>query len=206
MACQNLSACGDQCFITVDKEQISDLYNMMSAKVRKDLQEEYDCKRISGATYAEAFTQLMNGVIQQSFQTVVAVQNKETSMDRCVKQTTCDLNEAKKKAEDIKNGDISAPDSIYDKNKEVLEKQGSLLDRQKEGYDDNKLQKLFDSQIKAWSVVFQDTDMTCVTPVIMNDAMVGVFNELAPSEIDIEKPYYPEGSSCSESGTGGPEG
>jgi hypothetical protein len=186
----------------IDKGQLVEIYNVMSDRIKADLQDELNCKRINGNAYAQAYVTLMNNVITQSFGAIISLQTKETDMDRCVKQSQCDLNDAKKKAEDIKNGDLDAPDSIYEKNKDVLVTQKALLERQKEGYDDNKLQKLFDSQIKAWSVVFQDTDMTCVTPVIMNDAMVGIFNQLAPDDVDITPPYYPSGSDCDSAGTG----
>jgi len=40
------------------------------------------------------------------------------------------------------------------KNEEVLEAQKLLYDRQREGFDDNKNQKLFETQMNAWSLMF----------------------------------------------------
>lgn len=47
-------------------------------------------------------------------------------------------------------GDIAA------KNAEVLEAQRQLYERQKEGFDDNKHQKVLDSALGAWGITYQD--------------------------------------------------
>jgi len=61
----DLPVCEEACSVPLDLKQIDDLYELLSEKIKKDLQEEYDCKRISGAYYGDAFAKLMAVVIQQ---------------------------------------------------------------------------------------------------------------------------------------------
>ena len=45
---------------------------------------------------------------------------------------------------------------IAGKNEEVLDAQRALYERQKEGFDDNKHQKVLDSALGAWGITYQD--------------------------------------------------
>lgn len=53
----------------------------------------------------------------------------------------------------------------------IADKQADLYTRQAEGFDDNANQKLYDTQMNAWAMVFADTDLEVVTPSI-TDAQV----------------------------------
>ena len=48
------------------------------------------------------------------------------------------------------------------KQRDVLTAQEALYKRQKAGFDDNKQQKILDSQMNAWGITFQDTDTTFI--------------------------------------------
>ena len=95
----DLPVCEEACSVPLDLKQIDDLYELLSEKIKKDLQEEYDCKRISGAYYGDAFAKLMAVVIQHAVAATLTAQTKETAMDRCVKQARCALLNAQ--AEDV---------------------------------------------------------------------------------------------------------
>ena len=63
---------------------------------------------------------------------------------------------AKTKAEDIKNGTLPGVGSLYEQNILVLKAQDALYQRQKIGFDDNARQKVMDSALSSFSIMFQD--------------------------------------------------
>ena len=82
--------CNDDCQVELDQEQVVEIYGSLSEVVLEDLTRQYKEGKISGSTYAETYARLMEAIIQGSLNAVVALQSKETSMDRCVKQEQCD--------------------------------------------------------------------------------------------------------------------
>ncbi|MCK5848973.1 MAG: hypothetical protein KAH01_07255 [Caldisericia bacterium] len=61
----------------------------------------------------------------------------------------------------------------------VSASQGRLYDRQAKGFDDNANQKLYDSQLSAWSMVFADTDLAEVTDSINEENVNRTYKRLA---------------------------
>ena len=61
----------------------------------------------------------------------------------------------------------------------LAEKQSELYGRQAEGFDDNANQKLYDSQLSAWSMVFADTDLETITPSITTPHVSDTYNRLS---------------------------
>ena len=59
-----------------------------------------------------------------------------------------------------------------------VEKQTELYQRQKEGFDDNKYQKLFDSQINAWGLMFSSGMLTEKPAIITGDKVSQLYNTL----------------------------
>ena len=66
--------------------------------------------------------------------------------------------------------------------KDNLVKQANidLLNRQKEGFDDNKNQKLFESQMNAWALMFSSGLLETKPAIINNDAASSLYNTLKP--------------------------
>lgn len=62
-----------------------------------------------------------------------------------------------------------------------IEKQTELYQRQKEGFDDNKYQKLFDSQINAWGLMFSSGMLTEKPAIIANDKVSQLYTQLTSS-------------------------
>lgn len=62
-----------------------------------------------------------------------------------------------------------------------LEKQTELYQRQKEGFDDNKYQKLFDSQINAWGLMFSSGMLTEKPSIITSDKVSQLYTQLTSS-------------------------
>ena len=55
-----------------------------------------------------------------------------------------------------------------------------LLNRQKEGFDDNKHQKLFEAQMNAWALMFSSGLLTTKPEIISNDSASSLYNALKP--------------------------
>ena len=55
-----------------------------------------------------------------------------------------------------------------------------LLNRQKEGFDDNKYQKLFEAQMNAWALMFSSGLLTTKPEIISNDSASSLYNVLKP--------------------------
>ena len=59
-----------------------------------------------------------------------------------------------------------------------IAKQTELYQRQKEGFDDNKYQKLFETQINAWGVMFSSGMLTTKPAIIASDRVSELYNSL----------------------------
>jgi len=67
------------------------------------------------------------------------------------------------------------------KNREVLDTQKALYQRQTEGFDDNKYQKLFDTQMNAWGLMFSSGMLTTKPDIIRDDTVSTLYNQLTDS-------------------------
>lgn len=177
--------CDDKCLLTLDQGQLVDLYDMLNDKVRADLQDDYDCKKINGATYADTWAKMMSPAIGHIMGALVTLATKETAADRAVKASQVDLNDANatrlvcsctnetnstnsKTALNTAQAtklvcDCTNQTALRNADVALKGRQGALYDRQAKGFDDNANQKLFDSQLSAWSMVYADADIVQVT-------------------------------------------
>ena len=55
-----------------------------------------------------------------------------------------------------------------------------LLNRQREGFDDNKYQKLFEAQMNAWALMFSSGLLETKPSIISNDSASALYNTLKP--------------------------
>lgn len=66
------------------------------------------------------------------------------------------------------------------KDEELKQANIDLLNRQKEGFDDNKYQKLFEAQMNAWALMFSSGLLTDKPTIISNDSASSLYNTLKP--------------------------
>ena len=66
------------------------------------------------------------------------------------------------------------------KDVEVKQANIDLLNRQREGFDDNKYQKLFEAQMNAWALMFSSGLLTDKPTIISNDSASTLYNTLKP--------------------------
>ena len=62
-----------------------------------------------------------------------------------------------------------------------IEKQTELYQRQKEGFDDNKYQKLFESQLSSWGLMFSSGMLTEKPSIITGDKVSQLYTKLTQS-------------------------
>ncbi len=149
------------CNVCVDSDEIVELYQKLRTEVKSDLDEQYDKGRINGTYYVDVYAKLMDRVIGASVQAIIDLQTKETEADRAVKYSTVDVNDSKislNAAQENKLAcDCCNASKLADADVILKAQQGALYDRQRQGFDDNARQKLFDSQLNSWAMVFADT-------------------------------------------------
>ena len=63
---------------------------------------------------------------------------------------------------------------------EVKQANIDLLNRQKEGFDDNKHHKLFEAQMNAWALMFSSGLLETKPAIISNDSASSLYNTLKP--------------------------
>ena len=66
------------------------------------------------------------------------------------------------------------------KDEELKQANIDLLNRQKDGFDDNKNQKLFEAQMNAWALMFSSGLLTTQPSIISNDSASSLYNTLKP--------------------------
>ena len=101
----------------------------------------------------------------------------QSAKDLEVKQAQINIALEEKK---LKSAQVDAyPDQAA---KDLLVKQANidLLNRQKEGFDDNKYQKLFEAQMSAWALMFSSGLLTTQPSIISNDSASSLYNTLKP--------------------------
>ena len=66
------------------------------------------------------------------------------------------------------------------KDEELKQANIDLLNRQREGFDDNKYQKLFEAQMNAWALMFSSGLLETKPAIINNDSASALYNSLKP--------------------------
>lgn len=163
-----IDPCADSCLIQLDQVQMAEIYDFFNEKIRTDLQDDYDCKKINGATFADTWAKMMAPTIGALMSSMVTIATKETAADRCIKAAQCAEIPIKSARED----------TLAQATNDLKEQQGLLYARQAKGFDDNAYQKLFDSQLNAWSMVFADTDLTIVSPPLQDEHICDSFQRI----------------------------
>jgi len=135
------------------------VFDMLMSAVNSNIKIQYDANRIKGTDYANVYMSSMQAVIAQSVQYLLQEKVQEAQADK------------------LEDGlDTSA------KQREVMQAQIDLYTRQKESFDDNKYQKLFESQLNYNGMVFQDADAPDVLNVALENHVNDVFNRITGND------------------------
>lgn len=107
----------------------------------------------------------------------ILIKQEQSAKDLEVKQTQIDVGLEEKR---LKAAQADAYPLQSAKDLEVKQANVDLLNRQKEGFDDNKYQKLFESQMNAWALMFSSGLLETKPSIINNDSASALYNTLKP--------------------------
>jgi len=142
----------------MDIADIEQTYDLLTNKVKADLDAQFNKNRIKGTEYADAYTKLMGVIIGVCVQAPKLDQDKEVSKAQALKLT--------------KEADVPASTI------KVNENHADMLKRQTEGFDDNVNQELFKAQINAWSMMFSSGMLETQPDIIKNDEVTSLYQHL----------------------------
>lgn len=123
-----------------DTAQFDIVFDKLTSKVKTELTEQYNAKRILGNEYAEVYSRLMERALQ------LAYGDQDTQADIALKET-----------------------------------QKLLYARQTKGFNDNVKQKLFDSQVNSWGLMFSSGMLEEKPSFITNNAVTTLYNDIIAS-------------------------
>lgn len=124
------------------------VFDILMNAVNKNIEGEYNKGRLKGADYATVYLGSIQAVLAQSVQFLM---NEEQMTDKLLSS---------------------------EKQREVMDAQKALYDRQREAFDDNKYQKLFEAQLNYNGMVFQDADAPDVLNIALQSHVNDVYNKI----------------------------
>ena len=173
------------------------IFDVIIKAANENIKIQNQASRITGAEYAEVYLGTMQSAISEAMKFVL--QNDTLAKELELKQAQIakinaemDLVNAQiaafgaqqakelelKQAQitkinadkDLTNAQALAYPGQQAKDLEVKQANIDLLNRQKEGFDDNKYQKLFESQMNSWALMFSSGLLTTQPSIISNDS------------------------------------
>ena len=176
------------------------VFDIIMKAANENIKIQNQTSRITGAEYAEVYLGTMQSAIAESMKFLL---NKEQIIkDLELKQAQIDATEAdtlikqKQHTKDLELKQAQIDVGLEEKRlkaaqanaysiqsaKDLSVKQANidLLNRQKEGFDDNKYQKLFEAQMNAWALMFSSGLLETKPSIISNDSASALYNTLKP--------------------------
>ena len=134
------------------------VFDIIMKAANENIKIQNQTSRITGAEYAEVYLGTMQTAISEAMKFLL---NSD--------QSTKDL--------EVKQAQI---DKLND-DKLTSAKQRDLYQRQIEGFDDNKYQKLFESQLSSWGLMFSSGMLTEKPSIITGDKVSQLYTKLTQS-------------------------
>ena len=151
------------------------IFDIIIKAANENIKIQHKTSRITGAEYAEVYLGTMQTAISEAMK--LLLQNDTLAKELELKQAQI----AKINAEmDLINAQLAKFGEQQDKDLEVKQANIDLLNRQREGFDDNKYQKLFEAQMNAWALMFSSGLLTTQPSIISNDSASALYNALKP--------------------------
>ena len=151
------------------------IFDIIIKAANENIKIQNQTSRITGAEYAEVYLGTMQSAISEAMKFVL--QNGTLDKEIELKQAQI----AKINAErDLVNAQLAILGEQQAKDLLVKQANIDLLNRQKEGFDDNKYQKLFEAQMNAWALMFSSGLLTTKPEIISNDSASSLYNTLKP--------------------------
>ncbi len=138
------------------------VFDVLVRIVNDNLKIQYDAGRIKATDYAEAYIAGLQTCITESMKFIM--QKDNLIKDEAVKQANI--------------GVLTKQADSLIKDIEVKQANIELLDRQREGFDDNKHQKLFEAQMNAWALMFSSGILETKPAIITDDKVSALYTTL----------------------------
>lgn len=138
------------------------IFDVLMKAVNGNIEVQYTKGRIKGAEYAQVYLTAMQAAIAQSIQYALQEKLQEAQIDK------------------IEDGILTSA-----KQREVMDAQKDLYDRQRESFDDNKFQKLFEAQLNYNGIVFQDATDPDVLDVALENRVNDIYNKITGTDPNI---------------------
>jgi hypothetical protein len=174
------------------------VFDIIMKAANENIKIQNQTSRITGAEYAEVYLGTMQSAIAEAMkfllnkdQIIKDLELKQAQIDATETDTLIKQEQSAKEIE-VKQAQIdvgleekrlkAAQADAYplQASKDALVKQANvdLLNRQKEGFDDNKYQKLFEAQMNAWALMFSSGLLTDKPRIISNDSASTLYDIL----------------------------
>ena len=151
------------------------IFDIIIKAANENIKIQNQTSRITGAEYAEVYLGTMQTAISEAMKFLL--QNGTLDKEIELKQAQI----AKINAErDLVNAQLAILGEQQAKDLLVKQANIDLLNRQREGFDDNKYQKLFEAQMNAWALMFSSGLLTTQPSIISNDSASSLYNTLKP--------------------------
>ena len=151
------------------------IFDVIIKAANENIKIQHKTSRITGAEYAEVYLGTMQSAISEAMKFVL--QNDTLAKEIELKEAQIAKINADK---ELINAQLLAYSEQQAKDLAVKQANIDLLNRQKEGFDDNKHQKLFEAQMNAWALMFSSGLLTDKPTIISNDSASALYNTLKP--------------------------
>ena len=151
---------------------------------------QYDSGRIKGPEYANVYLGSMQTAIMEAMKFLLTKEQIDKDLELKAAQIAAIATENSIKtaqsAKDLllKDKELSVKQAQIDKladDQLTAAKQRNLYQRQIEGFDDNKYQKLFESQLSSWGLMFSSGMLTEKPSIITGDKVSQLYTKLTQS-------------------------
>ena len=151
------------------------IFDIIIKAANENIKIQHKTSRITGAEYAEVYLGTMQSAISEAMKFVL--QNDTLAKEIELKEAQIAKINADKELINAQLAMFGAQQA-----KIIEAKQGNidLLTRQREGFDDNKYQKLFEAQMNAWALMFSSGILTTKPNIIKDDAVSTLYDALKP--------------------------
>ena len=151
------------------------VFDIIMKAANENIKIQNQASRITGAEYAEVYLGTMQTAISEAMKFVL--QNDTLAKEIELKEAQIAKINADK---ELINAQLLAYQEQQAKDLAVKQANIDLLNRQKDGFDDNKHQKLFEAQMNAWALMFSSGLLTTKPSIISNDSASALYNTLKP--------------------------
>ena len=179
------------------------VFDVLMKAVNENINIQFEQNRITGSDYATVYLGAIETCIKEAINFLLqkAIADKDTDLKQAqilkLQAETLNIQEEtklkqeeiklKKEANNLAKAEVALKQAQADAYpdqaaKDLLVKQANidLLNRQKEGFDDNKHQKLFEAQMNAWALMFSSGLLETKPAIINDDSASSLYNTLKP--------------------------